>query len=550
MSGRVCYLGREESGALVAGVRVVGERLDEVWTPEPGANGAADPIARSRSAAAWVGDRLTQGRGAGGSGGRLRFVCVDVDGATCTWLTAPSANAAVIAAALGQAGADSEVDHGDGRTERTAWGVPTQGEASLQALAAPEHTKHPPRHAAPGRAAPPGRRLAVLAVPDTAARLFLDALDDRGVAPDLVVSLWHALALAWDPAGPAASALADRVAAGGGRVVATNTPPAAIVLVDPEGRLVWAWSRQGELLAGGAARIGGRGGSDAPDGVRVSRADVGRLTADWLGWSAQLGVAPTRIVCLTPRPPDGSDGLAPAELGEAIGRAWPGSSVDLAVHDDPVGATLHRLAELQGGGPEPAADPRAALVSLSHRPTAAHRSVLRWAAAAIAGAAIGLVGVAWRGWSAAGAIRAEIESAKDGTRTLIGRALPAAANNEFPMEVLEDEVTKLRTARSAGRDLEPAKPILNELDAISAVLSRDAQPVSLELINTSTAVTVLVPDFLAGQALLDSMNEVDGSSCEWRRADGAPQQQGDKVRLQFYGRWKSADELRAGKVAP
>lgn len=524
MSGRVCYLSRARGGVLVTGVRVVGRHADESWAPEPTENGSPEAVSLPSRAAAWLGVRLGQG---GEDGRRLSLVCVDVDGARCAWLTAPSADPTVVSAAARQASLA-------GAGEGAGWTLASTGEASLQALA--ESAPRRRRRERPSEDAT-GHRLAVVTIPDVSARLFLDALDDRGVTPGAVVSLWHALASAWDPGGPSAGAPGAR----SDRVVADASPPTAVVLIDPEGRLVWSWSRRGELIAGGTIRVAGRAGGEG-GGIRVTPDDVGRLTADWLAWSAQLGVAPARIVCLGPDAGGGAGGLSPAALGESLGRAWPGASVDLAVLDDPVGMTLRRLAELDAD--VGAGDPRSALVALSHRPTRAHRSVRRWSAGAIAAASAGLFAIAWRAWDAAGVIRARVADQAQTTRALIGEALPLAANSPFPMQVISDEVARLRSLRGAGKDIYPAKPILREIDAVSAALSRDAQPAVIDFQDSSAMLTVLVSDYQAGQAVLESLASIDSSSCEWKNLDTAGQggQQGDKFRLQFVGRWRAAGE--------
>ncbi len=535
MNRRVCYLSRTDRGARICAARMVGGRVDERWASDGPDNGAADPLGEAAAAAAWVGDRLTQGEG---DRRRLRFVCLDADGSTCSWLTAPSADPGVVAAAMvqGDQGGDGE-SHGGGAG---AWGDLTTGEATLQALSPPEAHARTRRTAAGVHGT--GRRLAAVAVPDVSARLFLDALDDRGVSADAVVSIWHALAAAWDPGGPAAGGAPS--GSGNGvredRIVATATPPTAVVIIDPEGRLVWSWSRAGELLAAGTIRLAGRGGG-ADDGVGVAGADVGRLTADWLAWSAQLGVAPSRIVCVGPEARDGTPALTPAQLGEALGRASPGATVDLAVHDDPIGATLHRLTELPAdtrGDPE---DPRSALVPLSHRPARAHRSLLRAAALALLLGAAAATAVAWRAWAAAGEIRGRVALSAEQTRATIAEILPEAARNAFPERVLEDELARLETVRSAGKDLDEAKPILQELDVISAVLTKDMKPDMISLHNTQVMVTVTVPSIPVSNELVEAIQSIGGSSCDWKEGDVSPQ--GDKYKFLLMGAWRK----RAGE---
>lgn len=524
MSVRACYLSRSDRGGRLTEVRLVGERTDETWRET-----SSEPHDAAERSAAWVADRLA--RGAEGGAG-LRVVCVDVDGAACAWLTAPSGDPQVVAALVAQGG--SSWTAGDGATPGQFASV-TATDASIQALAVePASTwrsrvKGLTRRGKDTR--PAGERLAVLSVPDVPARLFLDALDDRGAVPDRVLSMWHALALAWDPGGPGAS----HAASNGDRVVATTTPATAVVLIDREaGRLVWCWSRAGEVLAGGSMRLAvDRAGETASP--RLGEPDVGRLTADWLAWASQLGAAPSRIIAIGPRMSEEGGGLGPGELGEALGRAWPGAMVNFAVHEDPVGMTLHRLLGLPGIE----SGPRTSLMSLTNRPSRAHRALIRAGALAMAAAALGLGAVAWKSWTSANEARAMASALADETRAEIVKVVPRAEMSQFPDRDLASEVTKLRTARETPRELESdaAKPILEELDTLSFVLASFAgvEAEDYQLRPDSVIVTLKVPDTHTGEAVLQSMREIGGSLCEWK---GEPKQVGDRLALTLTGAWK------------
>jgi hypothetical protein len=212
--------------------------------------------------------------------------------------------------------------------------------------------------------------------------------------------------------------------------------------------------------------------------------------------------------------------------------------VDLAVHDDPIGATLHRLADLPTGGSPPARDPRAALVPLSHRPARAHRSLLRAAALALLFGAAGLGGFAWRAWDAAGVIRARSATESAETLALIKSVLPQASEI-FPEKELNDELARLRAAQTAGLDIDAAKPILRELDAISAVLTKDMKPESISLHFAQAMVTVVVPNISVGRELVESIRAIDGSACEWREGDFTAV--GDKYKFVVMGAWRKPE---------
>lgn len=480
MRGFVCYLERAGAGAAIRRVRLVGPEVDRTWTapnldqeaPAGDSGGGPDLVANTRAAASWVAAELEGEH-------RLVAVCIDIDGGVCAWLSAPSADTAVIAAAVQQS------HHGAGVNAGGEMGASTSGLGlspdpsaafgsgrSLQALAAPG-VGAPPRadllaRFSRGRGAGNGKgkgasgasrhRLAVLSVPDAAVRVFLDELDEHRIEVGSVLSIWHALAAAWNPpAAPDTGPDDPRIVADSG------SPLSAVVMTDPLGRLVWAWSHEGMLVAAGSIRLrvlpaqravetsapplmeteppdGGvlavqgvkriavpePGADGAPDGpaLECAEADIGRLVMDWLAWSAQLGQTPERIVCIGPatvsswtRPdPMRGTGAPPAQrvpvvsVPEAVARAWPGALIDAAMHDDPVGATLDRLRGPAGrvngrAGAStrseaalvaPEDDARAGLVQLTHRPGRVEKRFYRWIALAIVAAAFGTVVIGWR----------------------------------------------------------------------------------------------------------------------------------------------------------
>lgn len=410
MRGFVCYLEREATGLAIRRVRLVGPEMDQTWT-SPAAPERATPapaegaessrlVADARTAARWVADELEDVR-------QLAAVVADADGGRCWWLTAPSAETRVVAAALQQS-----LARGDGGSTGAEVGGMLEGAGdpasgvSVQALAIAEARPAPSivsrlRHApAAANGAAPRPRLAVVTLPDAPVRVFLDELDTLRVEAAQVLSLWHAMGVAWEPGRPARR---DEGGEDSDRVVSTQSPASAIVMVDPGGRLVWSWSRDGELLAAGSMRIrqvppldrqhaapppgdtafgpvlsppetgapplleqelAARRVADTASPVPVAldegptldcgKAEIGRLVMDWLAWSAQLGASPERIVCVGPLDSVSAAGAGGAGAGgtgsggsvsiaEALGLAWPGAVVDAAVLADPIGAMLTKL---------------------------------------------------------------------------------------------------------------------------------------------------------------------------------------------------------------
>lgn len=548
MTGRICYITRSDRGGRLVRVRLVGERSDESFSPIAGRAGdLAAPGAEVEAAADWIADRLSQGSGEAS----LRLLCVDLDGAVCSWLTAPSAEPDVVAAALVQredAGAWGGEEGGVSRSTALTPAV-SAAEASVQALA--ERPNGSGRGLLARRETRSetavGRRLAVLAVPDVLARLLIDALDERGIEVGGAVTLWHALSLAWDAPG-AAGVRAERV-------VATNAPVTATTLIDPAGRLVWSWSREGELLAGGTLRLTvdhpapaerregalARAVEDEPAGLpRLGQPEVARLTTDWLAWSAQLGVAPTRIRCIGPEVEAEGENFGPAELGSALGAAWAGATVDLATDDDPVGTTLAKLARGDGAPHDPAEDARAGLVSLSRRPGRAHRSLYRWAAAAVLAGATALGVVAWKAWEAADEATSRAEALRAQTDGMIAEAVPRLANDLMRRKKFEDELRALRQRKTSAQGVRPAKPILEELETVSYVLAGSGAHITeMSLRDSSVHITVTVPDIRTGEVLRESLNSIGGSHVTWKGdfPGGGRGPAGERLTFTLDGAW-------------
>lgn len=508
-------------------MRLVGAYTDDTWKPASvEADDVGQVIAASGSGASWVKDRLAHGDDLGAG---LSFVCVGVDGGVCSWLTAPSKTETVLSAAMGQLGEGGWAGDGTGASSRLGvWGSPPGPiqEATIQALGDAVTTQANGKHKEGDEA---GSRMAVLALPDAGARLFLDALDERNIRVSRVVSIWHAISAVWDPAGPIRSQAGG---SGGDRVVATASPVTATVLLDPTGRFVWAWSRAGELLAAGSMRLEPAHGAHdedeealatpEPSGVCVTKAEVGRLCTEWLSWSAQLGVAPARVICIGRL---GEGGLDGGLFGQMLGASWPGATIDFAVVDDPISETLRQLAIWGGGsggltksGTARTESPGWSLVGMSHRPGSAHRSLYRWAAASLltASAAVGAWG--YQAWSVAGSRGDEKEQITSQWRELVAKTDPAAALNAMPLvplQALRDQLKPVEAPPAAAEI-----PVLEVLEQLSLVLnapSLGVQITELELSNFLVPVRALVevPDSATGDELRVVLPAIEGLDFDW-----------------------------------
>jgi len=560
VSARVGYFERAERGVRPVGVRLVGDRTDDTHRCREG-----EPVQALAEAASWILERLP--RNAGGGRPLLDLLCVDIDGSLCSWLTAPSGEGRVIEAIARQGVSDWASDGEDGESGSAkapavlAAYAGSPGESSLQALGAPPAIQA--RTARKAAAQVEAKlRLPVLAMPDTAARVLIDSLDAEGVRVDSVCTLWHAMSAAWDPAGTA-SVRAVRAATNDERaVVAESSPVSASVLVEPSGRLLWAWSRGGGLLAAGSMRLRVERTADgAPGLVRVRRADASRLATEWLAWSAQLALAPSRLTCVTPElwaSEDAGDGaLDAAGLGTALGRALPGATVDLAVDSDPIGTTLRRLAAgleaaAEAGNNEVASrtDPSSSLIGLSQRPGQAHFRLHLWAALAIAMGAAGIGALAWK-------FRAEAAVLRDAARRTGTQARDLFQNANvgpsFPGKELETVQTKVAALEQATKPLksEAAMPVLAELETLSFVLGIpdiELEQVALDS-RISARVIVLAPSLKEGEELLAGLRSIAGSSLtEWTMTP-SPVGTTGKIRCTYSAAWSAEVRRASGESA-
>jgi hypothetical protein len=436
VSTRVAYLGRAGIGGVVRTIRLVGEHTDESWSaPLADSVDVGDALGQARAGAAWIAERIKAG-----DGSRLGALAVDVDGASCSWLTVPSDEASVVSAALEQSEASPLGEH-----SLVPAGVTIAG-TSVQTLTAAAAT------AAIDTAV--GHRRAVLCVPDAIVRIVIDELDARSTLPRSVLSLWHAIALAWDP-----GASTGASAAGNERIVATSEQTTCVVLIDDEG-LLWSWARSGKLIACGRQRLETDG-----DAVFVAEQDVARLASDWLAWTVQSGQAPTRLVCAVA--PLGRQGLSAGALGNRLGELWPGAAVDLGVIDDPLGETMRRLAA--GHARIPAASSDESILALSRRSGRAHLWLHRSMAAALVmiGVALGVHAVLQMG--TADLAREQIAQIDEALFETAQEAIPDIQRRAVTTQI-NAILTRLRDTQLPP-ELMPSQPVLEELERIALGLS-------------------------------------------------------------------------------
>jgi len=549
MSGRVCYVARADRGSRIESLRLVGARSDDLWavplaTPEA-AESADTELFDDRgivAAADWVQSRTVSEKSRTGS---LSLLCLDAEGFSAGWITSPSTERKVVATVVASGVGSDELGSAIG--PGLGFYFPSGSEAGVQALTVAAEPEVKPVKGKPETQPPASAgalRVPVLAGANAPVRLLLDLLDQRNIVVDGVTTIWHAMARAWGGNDSAA----DR-----NNIVTEDSGVAAIILVDPRGRLLWCWTAKGELLAGGSMRLA------APATVgRVptpTPADAARLTNDWIAWGSQLGIVPRRVACIAADDPVGtgedSASFHAGHFGAKLAGAWGGAGVDLVLDQDPIGATLARLAAATADA-RPDETAIAGIEALSHRPGKLHRRMHAWVAMSILGGATLAAGAAWKLRSSAGELAAAARAEDARWREVVQASYPNLMKLSGDVDI-EAELTKIMTRHQQERErnkIEPTRPIVQELETLSMAL---ADPeIELESIafsggaNASVIITVLVPDIKIGESVIKSLSSISGSNIEsWQQPSWT--NSGAKIKGLFTGRWKNP---KPGAPAP
>jgi hypothetical protein len=532
VSARVCYIQREDRGAILSRVRLIGRTADETWEA-PGGDARAMGNTAASDAATWIADHLSSKLG----GKTLDRLCLDLDGAVCTWVPASSTEPGMLRAVIEHEGGGDDTDpFGDAGNGASGRFPDLPNEMGYQALGLAESPSRAKIAALEGRAP-------VLAVPEVAARAIVDALDEAGVQVESCTTLWQAIAGAWAPRSGSS---------GSDRVVSENTPLVAAVLCIPGERIVWAWIRAGVPIAAGAfrSRAGSRqaamnllleegqdesydpGGHHDP--AVPARALGGRLAAEWLAWAAQIGAFPSRVTWIGPMAQHDRSGLDPQDVADALRRAAPEASVDVIDDDDPVGLTLRRLAERLDDEPRTLDNPDARLSGLSNRPGRVHRAMYHWLAILllIASAAIGAVAFAL--WQQRGESLERLAAVRANTRVLLEEGAPELAGDPYPTMKLRERLNAERGPAPVA--IPPAKPVLRELETLAFVLGTpDYELDNIDISSFAVTITVRVNDTRAYEELQGSLQGIGGTSLIWNSFNPKPDR--DKIRVNGTATW-------------
>ncbi|MEL6499642.1 MAG: hypothetical protein AAFZ67_10290 [Planctomycetota bacterium] len=525
MNAPTVYLERDPSGQALLGLRLIGDSDAEQWAPPHD----ADPSAVPAMAAAWLRTQLS---------GRIGLLCLDLRGAVCSWLDVPSSDAAVVRAAARQAPPGMWADWPQMMSD-SGGAIGLDWRAASVQTATPTAAPPRPRRAISFRSAEdtpaaPKPRAAALGVSDLPVRLLLDELDRAGVAVNRVASLWHAMAAAWDPGAAPAPAGDDE-----DPLSSRDDSDAAVVLVTEDGRLAWAWSSAGTLLAAGTTRIDGAALAGDAD---ASAQAAGRISADWLAWTSQLARSPGRVVCLA----DDAIGDGIAMLGRAIGSSWSQASIDLFRVPDPIGSTLLRLRETTAGGkPTRPLDPLAGLDELASRPGRTHKAMYRWCALAMIAGAACCVALGIQQRQVAGEAITEAAALTGTQRERVRQAMPDAPDLTYPALVAANERDRLRADRETPPELQPIPPILLGVEQIGFVVSSTGVRLErLELASGIATVAVTGPTTESVELLPSALR--DGTDLFIWSASADIRQERGRYRAGITGFWSDS----AGETEP
>lgn len=522
MSERVCLIERDERGDRVRAVRLIGQHAEAAWTsPRVEGRYASDAAEDAQAAAEWIANRLSV------DGDKLGMIVVDTVGAHCAWVQAATADAGAVRTAFGHGGEaaldEFEADLGleDEPEDSDVLGSrPTPMEAAIEPLG-------------PAYDSDTGLRVGVMVAPDAIVRLLIDALDEQGVDFTGVTNLWHVLGWTASPDAHESSASS--------RVVADSPTVSGGVLVQPDGRMVWSWCREGAVLAAGSMRV-----SLHDDGPIVTRHDIARLVNDWVAWSAQVGVAPGRILVVTcPLAWEKSTGdpesLTAPSVASAISDLWPDAVLDIDVQDDPVLTLLRRADALA----EDNLEPGHAMASLATRPGRSLRRGYQLMGLALVAAGIFLAAFGFRWQSQVEGVREDAARVEQEYLTNIAKVEEML---EMPGEITGAMVPILKlnsvvdqATRGSEIDRPEGKPMLTELEGLSFLLSELGDRVELKDINMSVnAVTVamtsddasVVGDINAKLIELD----LNSGALRWETNSTAT---GSRHNVRMVGTWQS-----------
>jgi len=449
---------------------------------------------------------------------RIGTVVVDVDEALLTWLRVASIAPPLINSAI--------------RAQCEEWGdlLPLTSFEPLVDAAAQSPKPSPLKLRKRGEAraqaeldGPVG--LGAICLPDGQLRLWLDALDGLGVQVDAVMTLWHAAARAF---GDGASSPAP---AGDSSLAQGPTPGVtAVVLVEPDQRLVWCWCRGDDLIAGGTAVMPKPGAGPGPteadpesaapgrDASASTDAVVSRVSLDWLTWASRLACTPDRIVLVGPHA---------EQVLKILHDRWGSASIKHVRSDDPVNEVVRRAAARPLGAEVLRASSRRIMTRLTRRPNRAVRWQYRLAAAAIVLLAVGVLLLGQRLGNASTRTQTAVYSVATQTRDEARQRVPEVTPTGDILRQLEQ--VDLSTKPQPFRAPPPPLKIFAELSRILEILG-GYEDIKLRGILLSPQnqgqceLQIITPDRRTATEIFEALR-APGKLVNWERREsvGAPE---------------------------
>ncbi len=493
---------------------------DDHWDATAG--GSPDAVLQTiEDAAVWIRQRLKAG---GGTSKSFPVLCLDTDGTICTWTKPEDTSPEMIAAAIDQLDVDQDDDALEG------------GMHSSMGERFPDLPLEVNYESLSDEQTSDGSRRAVVATPDISARLLIDQLDSMGIRIGRVENLWTMIAMGWDPGAPHRSSARDSQ-----RVVSTDDPVCGCVLMDPNrARLIWTWSKRGQLIAAGSMRVG-----HDSEGPVLHESDIARLCADWLGWAAQLGVAPMRVVMVLPesdhqsisqsKTEDDTEikrGFDHTKIGSMFSSHWPMATTDLVIEADPILATLRAIHTIE----DTTKNKNTRDDQLTNRPGRSHRSMYRWAAAALifAGTAVG-----WTAMTLYGQGSETLKEAKSARAQMIDQIMklqPPVADLRLPTAELQARLSRLVSSTGPMQVTAP-RPVLEELETVSFVLGMSGIDIdTISLTNTLATLKIRTQDLALAEQINEALRSIEGSHIQWRASPDLTKR-GVQIEATFTGTW-------------
>jgi CBS domain-containing protein len=172
-----------------------------------------------------------------------------------------------------------------------------------------------------------------------------------------------------------------------------------------------------------------------------------------------------------------------------------------------------------------------------------------WAATAIAllGVGLGVLGARKLG-TARDADKAAI-SWRTSWQGKVKEIFPAATTpppTVTPLMMIEDEIKRREETNTRPAGIEPAKPVMRELELMSLVLASPTVEVLAISLDSGAvpSIEVLVPTTSEAEAVLEGLRRVGGSRVTNWAMEILPS--GDKRRARYSGRWQEGNAPRSG----